>query len=368
MKKIIALIITLVALMVAAWFVMRSQPEPVSVVDTSALENAPTITYATADRSATLSVMYGGTLARVSGLGLDTVVLSQAEAASGSRYQNEAGTTVLWNQGTAVTLYQNDVVTFSGMEVDLEKELATTQSIAGVTGNTWTWSQTMMSTGSTTIPTDQAAFTLTFTAAGQLTGTTDCNNFSGVYMLDGPIITIGSLTSTKKACADSQELDFTSIITGTTAIVFTETGDMTLLLPADAGAVIFTKTLAVPAAAELKTDNLVGTVWVWDQAALSGGSVVTPKQSAAFSLEFTTGGNVSVKTDCNNAAGSYTFDGTSLQLGPNLSMTMMACADSQESEFIKLITGPLTVATITDSELILRLPQAAGQLSFTAKD
>jgi heat shock protein HslJ len=85
-------------------------------------------------------------------------------------------------------------------------------------------------------------------------------------------------------------------------------------------------------------------------------------------MTFTTNGKVSLTTDCNGMSGGYTVDGTSLQVGPNLAATMMACEGSQEGEFAGLITQTLTMVQSAEDTLILSLPQDGGKLTFTARE
>ncbi|MDQ5883239.1 MAG: hypothetical protein QG654_151 [Patescibacteria group bacterium] len=92
------------------------------------------------------------------------------------------------------------------------------------------------------IPKKVNAFTLTFDKNGQVSGTTDCNNFSGSYEVkaDGSI-TFGPFMSTLMFCESSEEDIFLKYITESNKIFFDDSGNLVLLLPYDSGSVIFKK-------------------------------------------------------------------------------------------------------------------------------
>lgn len=83
--------------------------------------------------------------------------------------------------------------------------------------------------------------------------------------------------------------------------------------------------------------TLVNHTWVWRGTTNTGGEIVSePQKANAFTLMFTKDDRVSATTDCNNAMGSYTVTGSALTFGP-LASTLMACPDSQETEFISML-------------------------------
>ena len=87
-----------------------------------------------------------------------------------------------------------------------------------LTSTTWIWKETYLGTGPNAdvknpiIPQKLKAFTLTFTSDGRVNGTTDCNNFSGTYVLENGKIKFGSFMSTLMYCEGSQEQEFISMI------------------------------------------------------------------------------------------------------------------------------------------------------------
>jgi len=83
----------------------------------------------------------------------------------------------------------------------------------------------------------------------------------------------------------------------------------------------------------------------------------------SYLLTFNSDGTVSVKADCNNAAGSYTADATSLtiQMGP---MTMAACPpESRSDQFVQLLGGA-ALYFFEDGNLFIDLMADGGTMEF----
>ncbi len=364
MKIIITIILVVAAVAAAFWYLMAQKPA-VPAVDMTVFNDATSVTYEATDGDV-LEVAYVAEYAKVSGSGLDNEIMTNVPAASGSKYQNADGSAVLWNKGTEVTLYQNDQAVFTGEEVNenaVEENPVKTQ----LTANTWVWYQTVMSDGKKTTPTKTEAFTIVYDETDTVSGATDCNSFNGGYVLDGSKLVTGPLATTRMACGeDSQEQVFLNMISGSSTVFFTETGDLTLLLPMDSGSVMFKKQAA--AAGDDVVAKLTSEIWVFEKTVMKNTSDnFAPTNPSKFSLTFKTDGSVGVTTDCNNGGGSYTVDGKNLQIGPNLAMTMMACEGSKESEFVSLITKPLVVADSPEGRLLLDLADGSGQIMFIYK-
>lgn len=104
------------------------------------------------------------------------------------------------------------------------------------------WEKTIMNDGKIEIPKKANIFSLTFTKDGQVSGTTDCNNFSGSYEVkaDGSL-TFGPFMSTLMFCEGSQEPIFVNKVSEANQIFFTKEGNLTLLLPYDSGSILFKK-------------------------------------------------------------------------------------------------------------------------------
>lgn len=111
-----------------------------------------------------------------------------------------------------------------------------------VVSNVWKWQGIIMNDDTTIVPAKPDVFTLTFTEDGKVSGTTDCNSFSGTYSIseDG-LVTWGAMASTKMFCENSQEAVFLDKIVNADRIFFDEAGNLILLLKFDSGAIVFSK-------------------------------------------------------------------------------------------------------------------------------
>lgn len=156
------------------------------------------------------------------------LTLPRVVAASGARYANEDESIVFWeHQGDALITKDGEVVFNSGADATL-------------TGR-WTWERLVKNDGSEVFPRKDSAFTITFGADRRVSGTTDCNGFSGSYEHPGEgSVAFGALASTKMFCEGSQEAEFTGILSGVGSYVISEDGSE-LTLMAEEGNMYFKK-------------------------------------------------------------------------------------------------------------------------------
>lgn len=115
-------------------------------------------------------------------------------------------------------------------------------SVPELTGAPWVWRTTVVGGDAVVEPSSPDAFTLTFDADGSVSGTTDCNSFSGSYTLEGDVITVGPLASTKMFCADSQESQFTGALTEGPLTVSFEGKEVLVLRFSESTALFFDRT------------------------------------------------------------------------------------------------------------------------------
>lgn len=112
---------------------------------------------------------------------------------------------------------------------------------------TWTWEETQMNDDTQVTPKDVEAFTITFDPAeNRVSGTTDCNNFFGSYEKNENELSFSALGSTMMFCEGSQEQEFTGHLQEITHFMFTEEGQLVLLLKYDSGSMIFNKKETLP--------------------------------------------------------------------------------------------------------------------------
>lgn len=227
------------------FWLMKPEAEVVpnqAVVD----ENATTkeaVTYTSPHTGESLSVTFSGDKAVLHSETYSDVEMKQVEAASGARYENVERGVSLWNKGSEVSVYQDDVVTFKGQTeasmgnpnpggVDVRE--------SALTSNAWLWKETQMNDDTLIAPKQVDAFTLTFGADGRVSGTTDCNGFGGSYEVTDGVLTMGEFMMTLMYCDGSQEMEFQKMLSEPVTFMFTDAGELILMLPYDSGSVIFT--------------------------------------------------------------------------------------------------------------------------------
>lgn len=172
----------------------------------------------------------------------DAVELTQVEAASGARYENTKTGTTLWNKGSQITVYQNDEVVFTGESEDsLETKTEVVPNVAtssSLLNQSWVWKETRMNDGAIISPKQAGSFVLTFNEEGRVNGQTDCNGFGGGYTLTDGVLAMGPFMMTMMYCEGSQEMEFQKMLSEPVTFMFTEGGELVLMLPLDSGSVI----------------------------------------------------------------------------------------------------------------------------------
>lgn len=107
---------------------------------------------------------------------------------------------------------------------------------------TWIWQGATVGGQEVVLPSEPDAFTLTFGANGQITGTTDCNQYGGSSSMgsDG-IISFGSLSSTKMFCEGAQETEYTGWLSAVTRQALDPSGNLMLLVGEGEAIMYFTR-------------------------------------------------------------------------------------------------------------------------------
>lgn len=106
---------------------------------------------------------------------------------------------------------------------------STTEEIKNpITEKKWMWVKTTSGTTTTTTPKNEGMFTVTLTSTGSIQGTTDCNNFLGMYTLEGSKLSFTQFGATKKFCKDSQEMDFMNTLQKTQSFVINKESILTI--------------------------------------------------------------------------------------------------------------------------------------------
>jgi heat shock protein HslJ len=202
-------------------------------------------------------------------------------------------------------------------------------------------------------------YLLTINDDGSLNIKADCNNASGNYTIDGSSLSIEVGPMTRAACPPGSLSDQFIKYLGFSAIYFFQGGNLFVDMMADGGTMEF-------AHADVPDDgpgSLVGTDWQWS-AFTNPVEQFTVEDPQNYRLAFNDDGTLNIKADCNNASGSYTVDGSSLniEIGP---MTLAACPPgSLSDQFIKYL-GFSAIYFFKDGNLFIDLFADGGTLELT---
>lgn len=215
----------LLAVILVAWLIMKPDIEEKvgEVVAPPAVSSTP-VAFVSSEGGDPAFVTFGTSTALLNGIGYSNILLTQVEAASGAKYEAPSENLTLWNKGDEVTIQRGRKVLFVGInqEVYLPSDAATTTPETSTTtesenlSGTYIWVETVKD-DQTLVPKKPGVFALTF-SEGTLSGTTDCNGFSGSYTREGDSLSIGALAMTKMFCEDSQEMEFTQQFIGSLAV------------------------------------------------------------------------------------------------------------------------------------------------------
>jgi heat shock protein HslJ len=171
--------------------------------------------------------------------------------------------------------------------------------------------------------------TAIFGEDGSLSGTAGCNNYSGVYQVDGDEIKIELGPLTMMFCEEpegvmEQETAYLGALETTTT--YKILGDV-LVLKNESGQEVL----------KYQASDLVGYLWMWLEFLENNDTRTAPDNPGDYTLELFPDGNVHLKADCNNASGTYTVNGSQLDIEIMIT-TLAACPpESLSDEYIQLI-------------------------------
>ena len=171
--------------------------------------------------------------------------------------------------------------------------------------------------------------TAIFGEDGSLSGSAGCNNFLGVYEVDGDEIRIelGPLTmmfcEEPEGAMDQESAYLEALETATTYKIL---GDV-LVLKNEAGQEVL----------KYQASDLVGYLWMWLEFLENNDTRTAPDNPGDYTLEFFPDGNVHLKADCNNASGTYTVNGSQLDIEIMVTTAAACPPESLSDEYIQLI-------------------------------
>jgi heat shock protein HslJ len=119
----------------------------------------------------------------------------------------------------------------------------------------------------------------------------------------------------------------------------------------------------VQCAPKVNMVDLTSRSWTWEVAQLPGDANLTPKKADAFVLSFTKDSTMSLSTDCNRVAGTYTIEGNRITFGPMMA-TRMYCEGAQEQIFCDLLAKTQSYKLDDKQRLVLTLADGNGTIVF----
>ena len=111
--------------------------------------------------------------------------------------------------------------------------------ISKILNKKWSWLKAINYDDSVFTPAKVDAFSLTFNKDGSFTGTTDCNNIFGKYVVENGNIKFSSTGQTKMFCDSSEEIKFTTYLSQVVGFKFNGEEDLVLNLEYDSGSMVF---------------------------------------------------------------------------------------------------------------------------------
>ncbi len=122
----------------------------------------------------------------------------------------------------------------------------------------------------------------------------------------------------------------------------------------------------VPAGASVApaAPEFVGATWNWEEFIdNAGGQTVKVADPASYTVTFAEDGTVAMKADCNQAAGTFTLDGSNLTVTVGPVTLAMCSAESLGEQFLVNLTSVATAA-VQDGKLLLELMADGGTMVF----
>ncbi len=199
--------------------------------------------------------------------------------------------------------------------------------------------------------------------SGGMTGSDGCNRIiTGNYKLNGDALTFGQMAMTQMACVDAAGIagGFREAMKATAR--FAIVGDRLELFDAAGTRVAaFTAQLRTPPPA---SPELAGTSWQLVKFQGGDGKTLTPDDGAKYTIEFSAGGQLAARIDCNRGRGTWKSSGPNqLELGP-LALTRALCPPGSLHDHIVKQWGYVRSYIVKDGHLFLSLMADGGIYEF----
>ncbi len=162
----------------------------------------------------------------------------------------------------------------------------------------------------------------------RVSGSGGCNRFGGTFAVDGSMMKISRIFSTKMACLDAEvqqvETSFLQLLETTSRF---EVQRNTLRLYAgDRAVLVFVdRAASSQSGASTGAADLGGTSWQLVKFQSSDGKTLTPDDRSKYTVAFASDGRVTARIDCNRGSGTWKSERPNqLRFGP-LALTRAMC-------------------------------------------
>ena len=229
----------------------------------------------------------------------------------------------------------------------------------GIEGITWQLVEYIVGGDAVATVPDGVTATLLL-QGGHAGGSGGCNTFTGDYTLDGQSLAFGPLASTLMLC-EGPGGEVETVYFATLPLVTGWSSDGGRLSLTDAGG---SPVLVFEPAAN------VGIEGGWVASGINDGqggvvtTVITPEVNAVFGP----GGELSGSDGCNQYSTTYTLDGDTIAIAPEIASTRMACPSeehsAQSAQYLAALTAATTWSVEPSGMLELRDDTGALQVSY----
>lgn len=239
------------------------------------------------------------------------------------------------------------------------KPSARSGTVASLAGTSWRAIELAGTPVGSRFATDREPH-LVFGTDGRLSGADGCNRLAGPYTIKGEAITLGQLAGTQMACLDTDEIAgrFRTALKGTAhwRIV---TDRLEFYGATGKPLAVFERRPTTSGGSTLQ-----GTRWQLMKFQGGDGRTLSPDDPGKYTIEFTAGGQVAARIDCNRGRGAWKVTGTSqLELGP-LALTRAKCPEGSLHDQIVKQWASIRSFVIKDGHLFLSLMADGGIYEF----
>jgi heat shock protein HslJ len=197
----------------------------------------------------------------------------------------------------------------------------------------------------------------------RVSGSDGCNRLTGSFQLNGDRVRFGQMAGTLMACVNpgGTEGPFRNALMNASRL--TIAGDRLELFD-DAGTRLAAFVAGSQSSASTPSPGLAGTSWQLVRFEGGDDTILTPDDRAKYTIEFTAGGRLTARIDCNRGRSTWKSAGPSqIAFGPLL-ITRALCSPGSMHDQIVRQWGHIRSYVVRDGHLFLALMADGGIYEF----